>query len=116
MRTTRHLRSEHGVETRFFSLGVCHTAPAMSAQATRRRIDAGYEYTALELAEKDRVLKQSMRDNPNVPELWQAWLYDYIHKEVGVEEFERRVNEGYYDEKNVSPTTDGGEQHVRGAD
>ena len=60
----------------------------------------GYSYTAVEQAKKDAALRQAARDFPDVPLGWREWAYDYIVKEVGEEEFERRMNTGYY-EKNL---------------
>ena len=66
-----------------------------------RRPLHGYEYTPTELAEKQIALKAAARDFPDVNMVWREWCYDYIKKEVGEEEFARRIESGYY-EKNRS--------------
>ena len=59
----------------------------------------GYEYTPEEQSKKDIALKAMLRDFPNTPggSVWIEWVYDYIMKEVGEEEFLRRMNSGYYE-------------------
>ena len=59
----------------------------------------GYHYTPLEQAQKESVLSQVAHNNTfeNVPGLWKEWLYDYIYKEIGEEEFNRRIQSGYYE-------------------
>ena len=59
----------------------------------------GYDYTNEELAEKRLAVTQMLRDHPNVPGgvIWIEWLYDYIKKELGEEEFKKRMNSGYYE-------------------
>lgn len=64
-----------------------------------RRTLKGYGYTAVEQATKEAALKQCARDFPDVPIGWREWAYDYIVKEVGEEEFEKRMNSGHYDKK-----------------
>lgn len=66
----------------------------------KRRL-TGYEYTPLEQAQKDLALRQAARDFPDVPLMWREWVYDYVTKQVGEEEFSRRVERGDY-EKNTS--------------
>ena len=60
----------------------------------------GYHYTPLEQAQKESVLSQVANDpsiGENVPSLWKEWLYDYIYKEIGEDEFNRRIESGYYE-------------------
>ena len=65
-----------------------------------RRPLHGYEYTPLELADKQTALKAAARDFPDVNPVWREWCYDHIAKEIGQEEFARRIDSGYYDKKN----------------
>ena len=67
-------------------------------EVTRRNLN-GYEYTQLEQAEKETVLKQMAISHPDTPGgiVWHEWMYDYIHKEIGLEEFQKRINGGHYD-------------------
>ena len=60
---------------------------------------AGYEYNALEQAEKEIALRAAKDAFPDVPMAWREWAYDYIMKEVGPEEFEKRILNGYYETK-----------------
>jgi len=62
-----------------------------------RRSLHGYQYTPIEQAEKTIALKAMARDFPDVSAVWREWCYDYITKEVGNEEFARRIESGYYD-------------------
>ena len=75
----------------------------MSELKVERRPLHGYEYTPLEQAEKQMALKAAARDFPDVNPVWREWCYDYITKEVGQEEFARRIESGCYEsaEKNV---------------
>ena len=60
---------------------------------------AGYKYNALEQAEKEIALKAAKDLFPDLPMAWREWAYDYVVKEVGQEEFERRILSGYYETK-----------------
>ena len=66
--------------------------------STRRSLH-GYEYTAKERAEKDIALKAAARDFPDVNPIWREWAYDYLTKEVGQEEFAKRIESGFYEKK-----------------
>ena len=66
-------------------------------ESTPHRRLAGYSYSPLEQSQKDLALKQAARDFPDVPVLYREWVYDYVVKEIGEEEFGRRVESGYYD-------------------
>lgn len=59
----------------------------------------GYIYTPEEQARKNIALKAATRDFPDTPggSVWHEWVYDYIHKELGEEEFNKRMNSGYYE-------------------
>ena len=59
----------------------------------------GYFYTPEEQAKKTIALKAAARDFPNTPggSVWHEWLYDFINKEIGEEEFNKRMNNGYYE-------------------
>ena len=59
----------------------------------------GYDYTIEEQAKKDIALKAAIRDFPNVPGgvIWIEWMYDHIVKEIGEEEFKKRMNSGDYE-------------------
>lgn len=72
----------------------------MDLTPTKRSLH-GYEYTAEEQAAKEIACKAALRDFPNTPGgiVWIEWMYDYIMKEVGEEEFKKRMNSGYYEEK-----------------
>ena len=59
----------------------------------------GYEYTIREQAEKNMALKAASRDFPDVNPIWREWCYDYITKEVGVDEMAERIELGYYENK-----------------
>jgi hypothetical protein len=67
----------------------------MSLDVTRRRLH-GYEYTPAEQAAKDAALRAMARDAPNSCRVLNEWIYDHIVKEVGEQEFETRMNNGYY--------------------
>ena len=67
-------------------------------EVTRRSLH-GYDYTPTELAEKQIALKAMARDFPDVNPVWREWCYDYITKEVGNEEFTRRIESGHYEQK-----------------
>ena len=66
-----------------------------------RRLEGYISYTALEQAKKDAALKQAARDFPDVPLGWREWAFDYVFKELGEEEFERRMNTGYYEPNKI---------------
>ena len=68
----------------------------IKVEGCRRTLD-GYEYTPLEQAKKELALKQVAKDFPDVPIAWREWAYDYIYKEIGENEFERRMNSRYYE-------------------
>ena len=59
----------------------------------------GYEYTPREKAEKEIALKAMARDFPDVNPVWREWVYDYVTKEVGNDEFAKRIEEGHYEKK-----------------
>ena len=59
----------------------------------------GYEYTPTEKAVKEIAMKAMARDFPDVNPVWREWCYDHITKEVGEEEFARRIESGHYDKK-----------------
>jgi len=59
----------------------------------------GYEYTPLEQAAKDAALVAMKRDHPESHRVMNEWIYDYVMKEVGEKEFERRIETGYYDKR-----------------
>ena len=67
-------------------------------EPTRRRLH-GYEYNVREQAEKDIALKAMARDFPDVNPVWREGCYDYITKEVGHEEFSKRIESGFYEKK-----------------
>ena len=71
----------------------------MDSILAERRTLNGYDYTPVEQAKKEAALKQCARDFPDVPIGWREWVYDYIYKEVGPDEFERRMNSGYYEKE-----------------
>ena len=66
--------------------------------ATKRSLH-GYEYTLTEQATKEIAMKAMARDFPDVNPVWREWCYDHITKEVGEEEFARRIESGHYDKK-----------------
>ena len=45
------------------------------------------------------ALKAASRDFPDVNPIWREWCYDYITKEVGVDEMAERIELGYYENK-----------------
>ena len=59
----------------------------------------GYDYTPEEQAQKDIAIKAAIRDFPNIPGgiVWVEWMYDYIMKQVGEDEFKKRMNSRYYE-------------------
>ena len=65
---------------------------------TRRSLH-GYEYSPVELAQKEIALKAMARDFPDVNPVWREWCYDFVTKEVGNEEFARRIESGHYEQK-----------------
>ena len=67
-------------------------------EVTRRSLH-GYEYSQTERAEKEIALKAMARDFPDVNAVWREWCYDHITKEVGNEEFARRIDSGHYEKK-----------------
>jgi hypothetical protein len=59
----------------------------------------GYNYTIEEQTAKDIAIRAAIRDFPNVPGgvIWIEWMYDYIVKQVGEEEFKKRMVSGKYE-------------------
>lgn len=58
---------------------------------------SGYEYSEEERAKKEVEITAAQTTNPDIPRIWIEWLYDYIHKEVGEDEFEKRIKRKMYD-------------------
>ena len=58
----------------------------------------GYQYSPKELAEKDMVIKQMLRDFPNTPggELMCEWVYDFV-KQHTQEELDHIMETGKFD-------------------
>ena len=67
-------------------------------EVTRRSLH-GYAYSPMEQAEKEIALKAMARDFPDVNPVWREWCYDFVTKEVGSEEFARRIESGHYEQK-----------------
>ena len=75
----------------------------MSSLEVKKRHLAGYTYTPLEQSQKEVALQAMAMSHPHINVLWREWVYDYIHKEVGSDEFSKRVDSGFYEKKNNPP-------------
>ena len=65
-----------------------------------------WNYNNLELAKKDKAVKDAIKDYPNIPEKWIDWMYDIVeHKSK--EEIEKIINEGLW-EKPIKTRDTGG--------
>ena len=64
----------------------------------KKRALHGYKYSPKELAEKDMVIKQMLRDFPNTPggELMCEWVYDFV-KQTPQSELDAMMETGKLD-------------------
>ena len=65
--------------------------------ATKRKVGA-YEYSRVEEAQKESMIKQAMRDFPDTPggETMAEWVYDYMYQ-MGEKEIQRLIDSGEFD-------------------
>ena len=77
--------------------------------ATKRKVGA-YEYSRVEEAQKESMIKQAMRDFPDTPggETMAEWVYDYMYQ-MGEKEIQRLIDSGEFDKpfirKAIPPDT-----------
>ena len=62
----------------------------------RHQPENHYNYTAVQLAERKKALRDMQRDYPDVPYAWLEMLYDW-HKNTPNEEVEKIMNEGLWE-------------------
>ena len=62
----------------------------------RHQPENPFNYTASQLAERKKALRDMQRDYPDVPYAWLEMLYDW-HKNTPSEEVEKIVNEGLWE-------------------
>ena len=73
-------------------------APSASYKPTG---DNAYRLTPLQQAKKEAELKAVATIHPEVPIAFREWLYDYIYHELGEDEFQRRIENGYAAERDA---------------
>jgi hypothetical protein len=66
-----------------------------------------YNYTKVELAKKEKAVKDMMRDYPQVPKKWCDWLYDVIGH-MPEDEVEKIINEGLWEKEGKFSMPQGG--------
>ena len=62
----------------------------------RHQPENHYNYTAVQLAERKKALRDMQRDYPDVPYAWLEMLYDW-HKNTPNEKVEKIMNEGLWE-------------------
>ena len=62
----------------------------------RHQPENHYNYTAVQLAERKKALKDLQRDYPHLPYAWLEMTYDW-HKNTPNEEVEKIMNEGLWE-------------------
>jgi|TARA_B100000768_G_C11161211_1_gene324613 hypothetical protein len=62
----------------------------------RHQPENHYNYTAVQLAERKKALKDLQRDYPHLPYAWLEMTYDW-HKNTPNEEVENIMNEGLWE-------------------
>ena len=66
-----------------------------------------YNYTKVELAKREKAVKDMCRDYPKVPKKWCEWLYDVIGH-LPEEEVEKIINEGLWEREGKFSKPQGG--------
>ena len=57
-----------------------------------------YNYTKVELAKREKAVKDMVKDYPKVPKKWCEWLYD-VTQSMPESEMEKIINEGLWEGK-----------------
>jgi len=66
-----------------------------------------YNYSKVELAKKEKAIKDMCRDYPKVPKKWADWLYDVI-EHMPPEEVEEIINKGLWEKEGKFSKPPGG--------
>ena len=66
-----------------------------------------YNYTKVELAKKEKAVKDMMKDYPQVPKKWCDWLYDVI-EHMPPDEVEEIINKGLWEKEGKFSKAEGG--------
>jgi NADH:ubiquinone oxidoreductase subunit len=58
----------------------------------RHKEENPFGYSAMQLAKRNKAIRDAIKDYPHLPEMWIAWMYDLIENKPE-EEVEKIINE-----------------------